>query len=314
MEKTILIVGGAGFVGSHLADRLITEGYSVAIVDNLSSGVKKNVNNKARFYKIDICNSEISDIFEKEKPKIVFHLAAQIDLRRSVENPIEDANINILGSLNVLDNCIKYKIEKIVFASSGGAIYGDADIIPTPEDYPEYPLSPYGINKLTVEKYLNYYYKIFGLPFVSLRFSNIYGPRQNSKGEAGVVAIFCDKMLSKKQPIIYGNGEQTRDFVYVEDVVDALVLAINSKKIGIFNIGSTKETDINTIFEKIRKIMNSACEEVHIPAKIGEQKRSCLDCHRAKNELGWEPKYNLEKGLEETVKWFTDQKSVTTKK
>ena len=307
-KKTILVTGGAGFIGSNLVDKLVKEGLRTVIIDNLLTGNSKNLNLTSEFYNIDICDEEVSNVFEKEKPEIVFHCAAQIDLRKSVENPAEDAKINILGSLNILENCRKYGIEKVIFASTGGAIYGDASIIPATEDCFEYPLSPYGIDKLAVEKYLNYYYKIFGLPFVSLRFANVYGPRQNSKGEAGVVAIFCDKMLSGGQPIIFGNGEQTRDFVYAEDVVDALILAMNSKKIGIFNIGSAKETDINDIFEKIKKITNCDCGEIHIPAKIGEQKRSCLSYLKAKKELGWEPKYNLEKGLEKTVKWFVDQK------
>ncbi|MCD6094580.1 SDR family oxidoreductase [bacterium] len=300
----ILITGGAGFIGSHLVDRLIKQNHKVVVVDNLSTGKKKNLNPKAKFYKIDIRSPKISQIFERERPKIVFHFAAQIDLRKSIEDPIRDAKINILGSLNLLENCKRFRVKRFIFASTGGAIYGDAHIIPTPEDYPEFPLSPYGIEKLAIDKYLNYYHKVFGLPFISLRLANVYGPRQNSKGEAGVVAIFCDKMLQGQQPIINGNGKQTRDFVYVDDVVEASILAMKSKKTGIYNIGTGKETDINTIFRKLKRLTTSNCKKVHGPVKPGEQKRSCLDFSKAKKELGWRPKYSVDRGLEEVVRWF----------
>lgn len=304
MPKTILVTGGAGFTGSHLVDRLIKEGYRVAIIDNLSTGKKENLNPKAKFYKIDICSPQISQIFKKEKPQTVFHYAAQIDVRKSVEDPIKDAKINVLGSLNILENCQKFKVKKFIFASTGGALYGEADIVPTPEIYPEWPLSPYGIEKLTVEKYLNYYYKVFRLPFVSLRLANIYGPRQNSKGEAGVVAIFCDKMLSGEQAVINGDGQQTRDFVFVDDIVEANILAMGKNKVGIFNIGTAKETSINELFDVLKKITKFNVRAIHDPAKKGEQRRSCLDFSKAKKELGWFPKYDLESGLNETFKWF----------
>jgi len=304
-----LVTGGAGFIGSHLVDRLIKGGHKVVVIDNLSTGKKENLNKKARFYKADICDKEISQIFKKEKPEIVFHFAAQIDVRKSVENPVEDAKINILGTLNILENCKKYNIRKVIFASTGGAIYGDADIVPTPETYPELPLSPYGIAKLTIEKHLSYYYKVFGLPYVSLRLANVYGPRQNSKGEAGVVAIFCDKMLSKKQPIINGDGKQTRDFVFVDDVVEANISALKKDKVGIFNIGTARETDVNTLFKKLRELTDSKCAKIHGPTLPGEQKRSCLDYSEAKRELGWQPKYSLDKGLKKTVEWFRNKSS-----
>jgi len=304
-----LVTGGAGFIGSHLVDRLIKGGHKVVVIDNLSTGRKENLNPKAKFYKIDICSYRISQIFKKEKPEIVFHFAAQIDVRKSVENPVEDAKINILGTLNILENCKKYNIRKVIFASTGGAIYGDADIVPTPETYPELPLSPYGIAKLTIEKHLSYYYKVFGLPYVSLRLANVYGPRQNSKGEAGVVAIFCDKMLSKKQPIINGDGKQTRDFVFVDDVVEANISALKKDKVGIFNIGTARETDVNTLFKKLRELTDSKCAKIHGPTLPGEQKRSCLDYSEAKRELGWQPKYSLDKGLKKTVEWFRNKSS-----
>jgi len=304
-----LVTGGAGFIGSHLVDKLIKEGHKVVVIDNLSTGRKENLNPKAKFYKIDICSYRISQIFKKEKPEVVFHYAAQIDVRKSVKDPVEDAKINILGTLNILENCKKYNIRKVIFASTGGAIYGDADIVPTPETYPELPLSPYGIAKLTIEKHLSYYYKVFGLPYVSLRLANVYGPRQNSKGEAGVVAIFCDKMLSKKQPIINGDGKQTRDFVFVDDVVEANISALKKDKVGIFNIGTARETDVNTLFKKLRELTDSKCAKIHGPTLPGEQKRSCLDYSEAKRELGWQPKYSLDKGLKKTVEWFRNKGS-----
>ncbi|MGB2762424.1 MAG: GDP-mannose 4,6-dehydratase [Minisyncoccales bacterium] len=311
MPKKILVTGGAGFIGSYLVDRLLKEKHKVVIVDNLSTGKKENLNPKAKFYKLDIQDKTISGVFKKEKPEILFHFAAQIDLRKSVDNPIENAKINILGSLNILQSFIRINqlnlhksVSKFIFTSTGGAIYGNADIIPTPETYPEMPLSPYGIEKLIFDKYLNYYYQVFGLPYVSLRLSNVYGPRQNSKGEAGVIAIFCDKILSNQQPIINGNGKQTRDYIYVDDGVEACILALKKNKVGTFNIGTAKETDVNTIFRKIKRLTNSSCKEIHISEKPGEQKRSCLDYSKTKKELGWQPKYNLDEGLKETVEWF----------
>ena len=316
-KRKCLVTGGAGFIGSHLVDELIKQGWRVAVIDNLSTGKKENLNLKARFYKIDIRSPEISEIFRKEKPEIVFHFAAQIDVRKSVENPMRDAKINILGSLNLIQNFVSANQrsaqrkpafpKKFIFASTGGAIYGDTDVIPTPENYPENPESPYGICKLAIEKYLHFYKKTYGLNSVILRFANVYGPRQNSKGEAGVIAIFCDKMLKNEEVIINGDGEQTRDFVFVNDVVKAALLAAEKEKSGIYNIGTAKETSINEIFRKIKELTGSNCREIHGPAKIGEQKRSCLDFSRAKKELGWQPKYSLEKGLRETAKWFKNQ-------
>ena len=300
----VVVTGGCGFIGSHLVDRLIKENHKVIVIDNLSSGQKENLNPVAKFYKLDILDSKVSEVFRKEKPEIIFHLAAQIDVRKSVEKPIEDANTNILGSLNILENCKRYKIKKIIFISTGGAIYGEADIVPTPENYPEFPLSPYGICKLTIEKYLNYYYKVFRLPFISLRLANVYGPRQNSKGEAGVVAIFCDKMLLKKQAIINGDGNQTRDFVFVEDAVEANISAMKSDRIDVYNIGTGQEVDINTIFRTLNKMIGNNCKKIHIPSRSCEQRRSSLDSNKAKKELGWEPKMGLDTGLKITKDWF----------
>jgi UDP-glucose 4-epimerase len=302
--KTILVTGGAGFIGSHLVDKLIDSGYEVAVIDNLSTGSKLNLNKKAKFYKSDIQDKKVSDIFAKEKPDAVFHYAAQISVRESVSNPLEDAKTNILGSLNIFENCKKYKVKKVIFSSSGGSIYGDTDVFPTDETAKEAPLSPYAVAKLSVEKYLYFYYKSFGLDFVALRLANIYGPRQNSKGEAGVIAIFSGKMIAGEKIYINGSGKQTRDFVFVEDVAEAGKMALEKDKMGVFNLGTGQETDINTLFKKIRKILNSDCEEAHGPAQAGESKRSCLDSSKIKKVLGWSPKYNLDEGLKITADWF----------
>jgi UDP-glucose 4-epimerase len=306
-NKTVLVTGGAGFIGSHLVDRLIKEGHKVIVVDNLSTSQEENLNPKAKFYKVDIRNSKLSRVFEKEKPDTVFHFAAQISVKESEKDPLNDAGINILGALNVFENCRKYKIKKIIFASSA-AIYGDVKIFPAKENCLENPLSPYGIAKLISEKYLNYFYNVYGLPFTALRFANVYGPRQNSKGEAGVIAIFCDKMLSKGKPIIYGSGRQTRDFIFVGDVVEANLLALEKNNVGIFNIGTGKETNINDIFRKLKVLTDSNCQEIHKYIQSTEPKRSRLDYQKAKKEMGWQPRYSLDKGLKETIKWFKNKK------
>ena len=304
----VLVTGGAGFIGSHLVDRLIKEKHKVIVVDNLSTGKKENLNKKAKFYKVDICSPKIREIFEKEKPEIVFHLAAQINVRKSVEDPLFDAKVNILGSLNVIQNFLKPRTSNIksptfIFASTGGAIYGEAKKNPTPENYPENPISPYGIAKLTVENYLKFYKENFGLKFISLRFSNVYGPRQDPKGEAGVVTIFINKLLKGERPTIFGNGNQTRDFVFVEDVVAALLKAIEYKgNKEVFNIGTGIETSINELYEVISKLLKVKIKPKYVPEKPGDLKRNCLDISLARRELKWELKYNLEKGLQKTIK------------
>jgi UDP-glucose 4-epimerase len=295
----ILVTGGAGFIGSHLVDKLVSKNYKIVVLDNLSTGDKRNLNPGVKFYKIDILSPKISEIFQKEKPEIVFHLAAKIDVRKSVENPILNAKTNILGSLNILENCVKNKVQKIVFSSTGGAIYGDPKIIPTPEIENPNPISPYGIEKLTLEKYLNYYFKVFSLNYVALRFANVYGPRQNPKNEAGVVSIFINNILENKQSFIFGDGRQTRDFVYVLDICDALILAMKSKRIGVYNVGTGIETSINELYKKIQKIFNSKIPPKYLPPQPGEVKRNCLNISKIKKELDWNPKYNLKDGISE---------------
>jgi UDP-glucose 4-epimerase len=306
----ILITGGAGFIGSHIADALI-ENNRVVIIDNLSSGRLENLsqlkgNKNFKFINLDIRDKEkIDNLFLDEGFDCVFHLAAQINVRESVKNPREDAEVNLIGLLNILEACVKNKVKKFIFSSSGGAIYGDGVKIPTPETEKESPISPYGIAKLCSEKYLHYYNKQFGLDWTALRYSNVYGPRQNPKGEAGVVSIFINKILSGEQPVINGSGEQTRDYVYVEDVVSANILALKKNLNGIFNVGTGKEIDVNELFLEVVKLLGFDFKEIHGAGLAGEQMRSCLNFDKIK-KFGWIPEYDLEKGLRKTVDWFKE--------
>lgn len=307
----ILVTGGAGFIGSHIVDAYIKDGHSVVVIDDLSMGNLRNVNPEAKFIKLDIRDEQVKEVFQEENFEIVNHHAAQMDVRKSVEDPIYDASVNIIGVLNLLENCKNYDVKKFIFASTGGAIYGEQDYFPADEEHPLRPLSPYGITKLATERYLYYYEKVYGLQYVILRYANVYGPRQNPHGEAGVVAIFTKKMLEGKQPQINGDGKQTRDYVFIDDVVKANVLALNYKKSEIFNIGTGIETDVNTLFRKLRRLTGSNCEEYHAPPKKGEQLRSVLSYSRIKNELGWEPKIMIEEGLKLTVEYFKKELDTT---
>ncbi len=301
----VLMTGGAGFIGSHIVDRLLTEGYEVVVVDDLSTGKERNINKQAKFYRLDIQDPVLESVFQKEQPDYVDHHAAQIDVRRSVSDPGFDAKVNVLGTINILQNCVKYKVKKVVFASSGGAIYGEQEVFPAPETHPLRPISPYGITKLVAEHYLYYYKVVYGLDYVSLRYANVYGPRQDPFGEAGVVAIFIQKMLKEEQPTINGDGDQTRDFVYVEDVVSANMLAIkNNTPVNIFNIGTGKETTIKQIFNSLKETINLSINEERGPAKQGEQLRSVLNCTRAKEFLHWEPRIDILEGLKRTCEYF----------
>jgi len=310
--QTILVTGGAGFIGSHLVDRLVELGFKVIVIDDLSTGKKELVNKKASFYKVDICSPKISKIFKKERPQTVFHLAAQVDIRKSLDNPDWDARINIMGSLNVLKNFLHFlPVEitdsKFIFFSTGGAIYGEADIIPTSETSPEKPIAPCVVAKLAVEKYLDYYREVYQVPSISLRYSNVYGPRQGISAEAGVISVFFKKMLAGEQPTIIGDGTQTRDFIYIDDAIDAAILALKKDKTGIFNIGTGIETSINSLFDKIKKLTRMDVTKIYAPEKRGEVSRVALDYSKAKRELGFEPKYNLDEGLEKTLKWYLEK-------
>lgn len=303
MTKAV-ITGGAGFIGSHLADGLIANGIDVSIIDDLSSGKKENIPKKAKFHHIDINDEKIKKILEKEDPDYFFHLAAQMNVRRSVEDPGFDAKVNILGSLNILETLKELEVKKFIFASSGGTVYGEQTEFPATEEHSLKPLCPYGVSKLSVEKYLYYYKESFGLDYISLRFANIYGPRQDPHGEAGVIAIFAEKMLSDEQAVINGDGKQTRDYVYVADVVDACLKVIDFEGSDEFNIGTGIETDVNFLFNKINEITDAGQEEVHGPPKKGEQRRSVLSYDKINKTCSWEPKVGIDEGLELTVDWF----------
>jgi UDP-glucose 4-epimerase len=303
----ILITGGAGFIGSNIADRYLELGHNVVIVDNLITGKRENIPDRAVFYHMDITDETLSDVFAKEKPQVVSHHAAQMDVRKSVADPLYDARVNVLGGLNILQNCIRYKVKKLVFASTGGAIYGEQDYFPADENHPLRPLSPYGITKLTTEKYLYFYQETYGFDYTILRYANIYGPRQNPHGEAGVVAIFTQKILAGQQPIINGDGKQTRDYVFVGDVVRANELVLEEGSGKIYNLGTGIETDVNQLFRMVVKYTAVKVKEKHGLAKAGEQMRSVLSSQLIQKELGWRSEVPLDEGIKRTVRYFQNK-------
>lgn len=301
----ILVTGGAGFIASQIADEYINQGHQIFILDNLTTGFEKNINLNAQFIREDICSSAIISLFEKEKFDVINHHAAQIDVRKSVNDPVFDANTNILGTINLLQASIKTGVKKFIFASTGGAIYGEQEYFPADEKHPTNPVSPYGITKLTIEKYLYFYRNEYGLKYSILRYANVYGPRQNPFGEAGVVAIFTNKLLRNENPVINGNGKQTRDYVFVEDVVKANVIALNDNSSEIYNVGTGTETSVNELFLKLNKVAGNKAEEKHGPAPKGEQLRSVISSAKLFNRFKWKPSIKIDEGLQKTFNFFS---------
>ncbi|MEW6558151.1 MAG: NAD-dependent epimerase/dehydratase family protein [Elusimicrobiota bacterium] len=301
----ILITGGAGFIGSNIVDAYINAGYSVAIVDNLSTGKKENLNPKAKFYLADITDTKkITQIFETEKPDIVNHHAAQIDVRKSIADPVFDAKTNVIGTINLLENSVRNRVKKFVFASSGGVMYGECGkIAPSEKKIPQ-PLSPYGITKRITEYYLNYYAKTYGLKYVALRYGNVYGPRQDPHGEAGVVAIFINRILSNSEINIFGDGEQLRDYIFVSDIVDVNLIALKKGENAIFNIGRGTTNSVNQLFYELAKITKYSKKPVYKPPRTGELFKSSLDVKKAKKVLGWSAKVDFTEGLKRTFEYF----------
>lgn len=300
----VLLTGGAGFIGSYVAVHLLQSGHEVAVVDDLSTGRRENVPKGARFYEVDI-RSGCAEIFRDFEPEALCHQAAQMDVRRSVREPDFDAEVNVLGTVRLLQNCAEHDVKKVIFASTGGAVYGEQQVLPAPEDHPLYPVSPYGVSKLAGERYLHYYHVQFGFPYVALRYANVYGPRQDPHGEAGVVAIFCGNLARGKTSTINGGGEQTRDYVYVQDVARANVLALeNEVPSGAYNIGTGVETSVNRLYELLLEISARHLPPKHGPSKPGEQLRNCVDPTLAGRTFDWYSETHIHAGLEETLRSF----------
>jgi UDP-glucose 4-epimerase len=300
----ILVTGGAGFIGSNVVDALVKDGHEVTVLDNLSTGKEENINPEVKFYNIDLLDIEsLEFVFREFKPDVVNHHAAQIDVRKSVEDPAFDAETNIISSINLFELSINYGVRRIIFSSTGGALYGEPEKLPANEYTPIEPFSPYGVAKYCTENYLNYFKRLYGIERVILRYANVYGPRQDPLGEAGVVAIFTGKILKGETPVIYGDGTQTRDYIFVSDVVEANILALSGKE-GTYNIGTGKETSVNELIEIFSKVLGREIKPEYAPPRKGEVHRISLDADMAKKELGFVPKYSLEEGIRKTIEWY----------
>lgn len=301
----VLVTGGAGFIGSHIADRLISEGYQVVIVDDLSTGKEEYINPEASFYQLDIADFDsLKDVFTREKPDFINHHAAQVNVRVSMQKPDIDARINIMGSLNIIRLTIESKARKLIFASTGGAIYGDPETIPVSETGKLDPLSPYGLAKLTVEKYIQVICGLHEIPYTILRYANVYGPRQIVKGESGVIAVFTQRMLDGKKPVVFGDGTHTRDYVFVRDVVDANMMVLDSGDGKTYNIGTGVQTSVNEVYEVLESHLKSGLEPEYGDEIPGEVHHTSLDFSLIQKELGWKPKLNFDNGVKETVEYY----------
>ncbi len=312
----VLVTGGAGFIGSNLVDRLLAEGHSVDVIDDLSSGrlanladARSGADHDLNFHQIDVCDPAVVDLIERRRPEVICHLAAQIDVRVSVSDPVLDARINILGTLGVLEGARRAGTSKVVFASSGGTIYGAVDDsdLPVTEAHPQVPLSPYGVSKKAAVDYMNVYRELHALEYTALALANVYGPRQDPHGEAGVVAIFAGRLLNGEECRIFGDGGQTRDYVFVDDVVDAFVRAISRGTGLTCNIGTGIETSVNGLYSTMARNAGVSTEPQYAPARPGELERSALDAGRAKIHLGWEPFTDLATGTAAVLEWFRTQ-------
>jgi UDP-glucose 4-epimerase len=300
----VLVTGGAGFIGSHIVDAYIEKGHQVVVIDDLSTGHRENVNPHAEFLEMDIRDPSLQDLFAEERFDIVNHQAARGNVRASMEDPMIFADVNVRGGINLLECCRKYGVQKFIYASTGGCVYGELKYLPADEEHPVRPRDPYGASKASFELYLPVYAVNYGIRYTILRYPNVYGPRQDPLGEAGVVSIFTGQMLRHVQPIINGDGEQVRDYVFVEDVANANLQALGNGDGDVFNLGWGIGTSVNTIFHRLKSITNLEVKEVHGPPKLGEVQKSCLDASKAKRILGWQPKVELEEGLRRTVDFF----------
>lgn len=298
----ILVTGGAGFIGSHVVDGYVAAGHEVVVVDNLGSGRSVNLNPAAKFYQVDITSPDLAAVFAAERPQLVNHHAAQIDVRQSVADPLFDANVNILGSIRLFELCRQYQVARVIYISTGGAVYGEPQYLPCDESHPINPICQYGISKHTVEHYLYLYSQLYGLHHLILRYPNVYGPRQDPHGEAGVVAIFTGRMLAHQPVTIFGDGRQERDFLYVGDCVQANLLALSSDRQGIFNLGTGRGTNLLQLFDIMSEITHYPHQPLFAPAKLGETRRIYLTAAKAQQELGWQPSLSLFEGLEQTIR------------
>ena len=304
----ILVTGGAGFIGSNTADALVATGkHQVAVLDDLSAGKREQVNSAARFYHADLRDgARVTEVIEREKPEVIFHLAAQMDVRRSVASPAFDAEVNLVGFLNLMEAGRRNGLARVIFSSTGGAIYGEQERFPCDEDHPCRPVSPYGVAKFATERYLFFYQVQYGIPYLALRYANVYGPRQDPHGEAGVVAIFCGRLLAAQPATIFGDGEQTRDYIFVGDVVRANLAALERGKVGAINVGTGVETSVNRLYTELAEVAGVNQRPTYAPARAGEQQRSVISPQRARRELDWQPQVSLRDGLAQTLRFFRE--------
>lgn len=299
----VLVTGGAGFIGSHMTDLLIENNYDVCIIDSLIHGKRSNINPKAKFYKMDIRDEKVLEVFEKEKPDYLIHDAAQISVPNSIKDPLNDASINILGTINVLEAARKTGVKKIIYPASA-AIFGEPKYLPIDEKHPLNMMSGYGVTKHTVEHYLNVYKQLYNIDYICLRYSNVYGPRQDSSGEGGVVAIFSEKLINDESPYIFGDGEQIRDFVFVKDVALANMMALKSNKCGIYNVCTNEKITVNELLKYFNSVLNKNINAINAVEREGDIRNSYMSYDKIADELGWKPTIGIMEGLKQTLEFY----------